>query len=319
MEDLVRLSASRVKCANECSWRYYCKYVLKIPDTSNDGARRGNVTHAVLETLLRLNKPRRKQYAEAILDSKDPYIIPSVKRMIRTQARHFELELTEENEAMVKGFILVALKFDFYLEGLDLQDPELAFDHFEDSETRYRMIGFIDKFAISGDYARIVDYKTSKAKFSEEEIGFSIQALMYMLALKKLYPNLKKIDCDFLFLKFSQKPLQRVSLEGNMLEESLRGVEEFLHYMSESLLGFDLDRAVSNFAADSESKKWLCGRNPKAWKCPYRNEVKYYVVLDKDNNVVTSDRDRSKLCPKEGQTIKARLYTGCPKYPWENK
>lgn len=89
--------------------------------------------------------------------------------------------------------------------------------------------------------------------------------------------------------------------------------------MSESLLGFDLDRAVSNFAADTDSKKWLCGRNPKAWKCPYRNKVKYYVLEDENGNAITSSREREKLEPKENQKIKAKLYTGCPKFEWENR
>lgn len=319
MEPTVKLSASRVKCANECSWKYYCKYVLKIPDESNDGAKRGSVTHAVLECLQRRGKPRREGYVDKILKTGDSFIIPSIERMVRSQAHHYDLDLTDENTQMIRAFIFVGLKFDFFLDGFDLQDPELAFDHTENSDSTYRMIGFIDKHGVKDGHARIVDYKTSKSKFSDKELGFNIQALMYILYMKKKYPTINRVDCDFLFLKFSQKPLQRITLEGDKLELSLKGVEEYLHYMDKLLSKFDLDSAMSNFAADNYETKWLCGRNPKAWKCPYRNKVKYYVLVDSDGNDIKSSKNKEDFNPVDGQTIKTRMYSGCPKFHWENK
>ncbi len=45
------LSASRIKTAQGCSWLYWCKYKLKLPDTSNDGAKRGSICHLIFELL----------------------------------------------------------------------------------------------------------------------------------------------------------------------------------------------------------------------------------------------------------------------------
>jgi len=42
------LSASRIKTAQSCSWLYWSKYKLKLPENGNDGARRGTVCHNVL-------------------------------------------------------------------------------------------------------------------------------------------------------------------------------------------------------------------------------------------------------------------------------
>ena len=39
-EELVRLSASRIKTLQSCSWSYYSNYVLKLPQTNNSGAMR---------------------------------------------------------------------------------------------------------------------------------------------------------------------------------------------------------------------------------------------------------------------------------------
>ena len=51
MNDIVKLSASKIKTAQQCSWTYWCKYELKLPDTSNDGASRGTICHNVFELL----------------------------------------------------------------------------------------------------------------------------------------------------------------------------------------------------------------------------------------------------------------------------
>ena len=55
----VRLSASRLKTLQSCTWLYYCKYILKLPDTTNSGALRGTHIHLILEIL---QNPRHKKH-----------------------------------------------------------------------------------------------------------------------------------------------------------------------------------------------------------------------------------------------------------------
>ena len=50
-EPQTTLSASRIKTAQGCSWLYWCKYKLKLPDASNDGAKRGSICHLIFELL----------------------------------------------------------------------------------------------------------------------------------------------------------------------------------------------------------------------------------------------------------------------------
>ena len=47
----VKLSASRIKLAQQCSWKYWANYILKLPQKGNDGSNRGSVCHMVYETL----------------------------------------------------------------------------------------------------------------------------------------------------------------------------------------------------------------------------------------------------------------------------
>ena len=64
----VRLSASRISTLKKCSWTYWVKYVLKLPDTTNAGASRGWICHLIFEIL---GNPRHKKVYDRLLVSKD--------------------------------------------------------------------------------------------------------------------------------------------------------------------------------------------------------------------------------------------------------
>ena len=58
------LSASRIKTLQQCSWKYWCNYKLKLPDKSNDGASRGWICHLIFELL---GEARHKKHYETII------------------------------------------------------------------------------------------------------------------------------------------------------------------------------------------------------------------------------------------------------------
>ena len=59
------LSASRIKTLQQCSWKYWCNYKLKLPDKSNDGASRGWICHLIFELL---GEPRHKKHYDLIAE-----------------------------------------------------------------------------------------------------------------------------------------------------------------------------------------------------------------------------------------------------------
>ena len=95
---MVKLSASRIKTAEACSWQYYCKYKLKLPERSNDGARRGTVCHAILEVL---GRKGRYKYFQQILKKKDIFAIHSIRRLTLILARRLGID-DSENMSLVK-------------------------------------------------------------------------------------------------------------------------------------------------------------------------------------------------------------------------
>ena len=79
----VKLSASRIKTAQSCSWIYWSKYKQKLPDTNNDGARRGTVCHNVFEFL---SKQKTKTHYNKVVKSKDPFASKAVQDLIMSDA-----------------------------------------------------------------------------------------------------------------------------------------------------------------------------------------------------------------------------------------
>ncbi len=309
-KDLI-LSASRIKTLETCSWTYWCNYHLKLPDKSNDGANRGTVCHLEFELLL--NKKHKSHYTKIQKQAS----IKASKAINRLVIKHMKkLDIyTDENYEMVDKMIVVGLGQDFYLENAKLGEAEQEF--LIDSESpKYKIKGFIDKngYYPKDNLFKIVDYKSSKAKFKDDELTANIQALTYTLATKKsnkfkeVSGKIKRVITQFIFLRFPKQPVQEVEIT----EEQLNGYERYLEYIYNVASKFDAKTSVSNFAANSEEKKWLC-KAGKTWVCPYYHPYKYYEVYDESGNLKKTyflDNLPSKL--PEGYAKKIKQYDGCP-------
>lgn len=313
----LRLSASRIKTASNCSWLYYCKYHLNLPDSSNTGARLGSVCHSVLENLA--NK-KRQIVVDQILQSRSIYVNPVIERYSRYLLQK-ERELSVENLKKINDFILTALENDFYGEGsIDLK-TEHEFDLQGDG---YRCYGFIDVIQEYDYQVKIIDYKTSKSKFAKGSLDmtFNLQALIYSLVAKQMFPT-KDISVEFLFLKFPKAP----SIKMSFTEQQLKGFEDYLRYIYEYLSNYTVENAMSDFAADAGfDRAWLCGSknvtphelkddgSPK-WYCSCRFPFYYFSADKPDHKSVTAykKKDLDKYA-KLGYTVVQKRYNGCPRF-----
>ena len=136
------LSYSRMKTLEGCSWLYWCKYVLKLPDTTNDGALRGLICHLVFELLL---DSKHKKHHEIISKHKTIEASKAVQKLVEKQLKKFDI-LDQENYDLVNEMIVVGIRNDFYVDGAELLDPEFEFD-ITNEDPYYRIYGFIDKAA----------------------------------------------------------------------------------------------------------------------------------------------------------------------------
>ena len=299
-QSLKTLSASRIKTLETCSWVYWNNYHTKVPQSQNDGALRGTICHTVFELLL--NKRHLKNYKRIIkknaIDGDK-----GVNRLVKKLSA--KVKLDESNYKLLNDMILVGLKNDFFGEGGEIVKPEYDFD-ITNEKPKYHIKGFIDKPIKIKKEMHIIDYKSSKYKFRGDDLEANIQAMMYSLASKKLWPKLKPI-VKFLFLRFPKQPIQELIFT----DEQIKGFEHYLEHINDYINEFNEESAKANFAIDSQKNKWMC--QVGGWKCPYKDPYKYYVKINDRGEVVETSLENN-FKDIKGFKVETRHYEGCPKF-----
>jgi len=250
------LSASRIKTAQGCSWLYWCKYKLKLPDTSNDGAKRGSICHLIFELL---GEEKRKKHYDEIVKAEDIFAVPSIKRLVMKHAIREGVD-DDENIELIKDMTFNGLTYDFFGNELGKPTKEVSEQDFDivknEGDIRYRIRGFIDKlFLYKGKkFALIRDFKTSKEVFKGKDAEDNLQDLMYSLAVDHLFPEYENKQSEFLFLKFDLDPEAKKSgvLRMRPLDsDDLRGFELHLTEIQKYLDGLYREASCSQLRGSS--------------------------------------------------------------------
>jgi|10_taG_2_1085330.scaffolds.fasta_scaffold00648_7 hypothetical protein len=309
------ISASRIKTLEGCTWVYWAKYHLKLPDKTNSGAERGTLCHLIFELLL---KPRHKKHFDGIIKKgsitgSSVILRLAIKHMKKFESNKVKGEMEQENYDLVDKMIVVGLECDFFGEGGHIEKPEQEFDITND-DPEYRIKGYIDKPIEykNKKEVKIVDYKSSKAKFRGEDLKSNVQAMMYSLAAKKIWPDLKP-SVEFLFLRFPRAPFQQLEFSDSILG----GFKHFLGYMYDMISNFNEETAKNNFASRSRTNRWLCGKTEKGkWCCPFRKAFKFYALVDENDEIIKTSYEQDLVANKK-QKVVEKIYDGCPE--WKNR
>lgn len=338
----VKLSASRIKTAKTCSWLYWVKYHLMLPDKKNDGSSRGDICHNVFEFLGKNNKKRLSYHSE-IIKQQDAFSVPSIKRYILSQAANKNVD-DQENLTLINDMIVSGLEYDFY--GKDFGKPTKCYSEYEfdisvdEKNKKYRIKGFIDKLFLykSKKVALIRDFKTSKNVFKGKEVSENLQDYMYCLAVRHLFPEYTNRKSEFVFLKFDLKSgdeskgllkMDKITAADlNKFEKNLTDVQLYLSKFNQRM-------AKSNYAADQKVTKEdgfagqiVCGfaryrGQPKKngdpmWHCAYKFPFDYYALYDENEDLVKTAfmEDYYELIKmkKSGWIIRKENYQGCPRF-----
>ena len=158
------LSASRIDTLKGCSWVYWSKYKLRLPDRSNDGASRGTICHMIFE--LFGAKKHRPKY-DLVLKKNSIFKCPPLKRLVLYHARKLGVD-DEENLELIDSMTLNGLRYDFFGKDESIPEKSISEKSFDieitEDDRSYRIRGFIDKLFLykEGSYALIRDFKSSK-------------------------------------------------------------------------------------------------------------------------------------------------------------
>ena len=89
---------------------------------------------------------------------------------------------------------------------------------------RFTVLGFIDRIDwVNDQTVEVIDYKTNRLLFTRDEVEQSLQMSLYELAVRKLYPWVKRVRLTFHMLRHDLK--MRSARTPEQLEAALSYVE----------------------------------------------------------------------------------------------
>ena len=197
-------------------------------DIINPSSREGIKEGSSIDRLIR----KLSKELELNLDSYEPIISKNlVKGKLDLIGDYVDLSTDKiSNLGMIYHLVDEGLKHDMY--GDTYYKPTQSHDEiaFDIEKEGYNIRGFIDKLFIYKKDGKVLirDFKTSKKSFAGKDLEDNMQALIYALAVKDMYPDSIKDDIcvEFVFLRLMGR-------KGDVLrymvgENELLGFEEFL-------------------------------------------------------------------------------------------
>jgi len=178
------LSASKLNTFFTCELQYYAKYELGIKDPPGEPAKFGSAFHKIMETIVNTKKC--------------PDIVAVAK----------EFDVITRTDDLVK-LTKSTLQNGYLSNAKNIKAVEIGFDLPIKNRPTTNVRGFIDRLDLELDknYATVIDIKTGSHPFTKKELVDNIQAKVYALATKRLYPEITKLDMIFWFVKSQKRQL----------------------------------------------------------------------------------------------------------------
>jgi hypothetical protein len=316
-KELLPVSPSRAKTLQNCSFLYYCNVYLKLPEKTNLGALRGSGIHHLLELLC---LPRHQNLIDALIQTQNPDKVRPIRAFLDNQIKKLKIPpnelvkpISNKDEAKTNREELHAMLMTVVNQELSKTNYEfIATEYnFDFVENNTRLKGFIDRVTAEGDTCVISDWKMSSKRFVGEELTSNLQAMVYSLVARKIWPQYKKYIVRFFFARFPKQPYQELEFS----KEELDGLVHYLKYISEIMNGMDEKSACNNFAVDNPKTKWLCGAGP-TWRCPYRDPFDYWQIVESKSNKIIKTGFLTDEPPetKIGEKLEIKSYLGCPRH-----
>lgn len=313
-----KLSATRLKKLESCSWLYYATYHLKCPEIQTPAVNAGKLCHKIIEDVTLLPEFK-SDYQEIVRTEK---LTARVDEMVAAGLAEYNLPERDSDggnyHSVIGRMALRGILAAYRLIEAAGYQPVGNEVEFELKINDFYIGGFIDRIAYSADLDKyiIIDYKTNKKKFVGKDIEINTQAMMYSLWARKQYNKLCVVK--FVFLRW---PGEDSVVEVSFNAEELDGFSVYLGSYADLMRNFTIKDAMSNFAYDigfpsdgSFGGRLMCGKTGSfmekradghyKWSCPVKHPFTYY--LDANGKSYLEK-------PRDIETVEVQ-YKGCPKF-----
>jgi len=179
-------SASQLETFFGCPFRHFLNYKLKIDETQNiEPTKRlfGSFQHEMLKSFVETFSDLgavEKEEIELFLDKNLLEVAKHIYHEEILNREHFVKYLRNESEIILKNVVKEQKNSKFKPFLLE-EKVFLSFDE------KYDMLGYVDRVDKSGDYFRVLDYKTGKTDNVKKDLyyGKKLQLLLYAYAIKQ--------------------------------------------------------------------------------------------------------------------------------------
>ncbi len=198
----MRYSHSRIELYKNCPKAFSYKYIEKpkIEEKKGIEAFLGSMVHKALEKLYTDLRFSRLDTLDDILDYYTSEWDSNFDLTIEIVKEGYSKENYKE---MGKRFITDYYKKYYPFDqgktiGLEM---EINLRLLDESSNPYDLLGYIDRLTmVSEDFFEIHDYKTNSHTKTQEEIEKDWQLALYTIAVKRMYPSVKKVELVWHFL-----------------------------------------------------------------------------------------------------------------------
>ena len=270
------VSVSRLKLFDQCPLRFWFQYVEKreagVADKS--AAIFGSFCHEVLEAIYRW-----------VQEEEHSGVIP--EDLIRdTFDREWTTVGLSGEELFATGHSLIASYFNRNPD-VDHWDVLAVEQKFEIEIDGITVLGYIDRADRDGaDGVAVVDYKTNQMPYTKTELATDLQASVYAIAARKLWPWAKRVSFRFEMLRHDM--VQAPRREDSDLELAGRYIA-----------------ALTRSIESPDRTEWPAKVGPLCSWCDFRSQCDAFAkartedpimhpVSDEDLEAVSAERERLK-------------------------
>lgn len=298
-----RISASRLKSMNECTYKFYASEYLRVPEKVWPKTHAGSCVHSVLEAL---NRDKNRDLYTLTKETQTIYSSPALTRLVR--AWQYKTQMQDKIVTDIDPMTLVAINHTNFLDegAVKRYGPEYEFDMTLSNGGKIK--GFIDRMADFGHGRWIItDYKSQGKRFTQSELENSFQSKMYQWIVWKRFGALAEVH--YIMLRFpptKKEPTRHIQITMPPTEAQLRGFEHYLEHSYETIVQFGLQDAYGYFKED----EGFC-RNV----CTYFRPTDYISIKKRDTNILVGNYMPGTEPPLAADEYSEILHhEGCPKH-----